>query len=461
MEVDLLMPVPGDAAVQDGWYEPGSMIGLDIRQMHPGVDHALGWLSQELAHWQIGLKTLENDKGLEARLDPGMDQGPESYALNIGENGIRLTAGAAAGLFYGLCTLRQWVRIHRYAGVRGKLRCLTVRDGPAFKHRGVMLDISRDKVPNLETLRLLIDRLASWKINQCQLYMEHTFAYIGHESVWSRSGALTANEVQELAKYCHERFITLVPNQNSFGHFHRWLIHEPYRGLAECPAGVDHAFSTQREPFSLCPGDSRVIPLLDDLFGQLLPNFRTELFNVGLDETFDLGMGRSKEVCQQRGKERVYLDFLKEVHALARRHGKRIQFWGDIIVKRPDLVDDLPKDAIALEWGYEADHPFGEHGKIFAESGLEYYVCPGTGSWFSLSGRTRNTLLNLASAAREGFRHGASGYLITDWGDHGHWQPPPVSYLGFLAGAGFAWRPDLAHDPLVHDWAGSFEPLCL
>jgi hypothetical protein len=47
--------------------------------------------------------------------------------------------------------------------------------------------------------------------------------------------------------------------------------------------------------------------------------------------------------------------------------------------------------------------------------------------------------MNLKNAAQNGLKHGAIGYLITDWGDHGHLQYLPVSYLGFAAGAAYSW----------------------
>src|SRR6185436_16742198 len=128
------------------------------------------------------------------------------------------------------------------------------------------------------------------------------------------------------------------------------------------------------------------------------------------------------------------------------------QFWGDIIIEQPELIAELPKDAIALEWGYEADHPFLDHAQRFAESGLEFTVCPGTSSWNSLAGRADNALRNLALAAVAGHESGARGCLITDWGDFGHLQPLPVSYLGFLAGAGFAWNVEAAAAPLSQPW---------
>jgi hypothetical protein len=116
-----------------------------------------------------------------------------------------------------------------------------------------------------------------------------------------------------------------------------------------------------------------------------------------------------------------------------------MQFWGDIIIHHPELIAELPKDVVALEWGYEADHPFDAHAMEFCLSGLSFYVCPGTSSWNSIGGRTENALANLAAAAEAGLANGAAGYLITDWGDNGHWQTLPVSYLGFAAGAAYAW----------------------
>ena len=377
------------------------------------------------------------------RLDPKIGK-PQGYHLTVSPRRVLVTGTDEAGLFYGLCTLAQWIFLHGFANPNPptKLRGIHIEDWPEFLNRGVMLDISRDKVPKLRTILDLVDFLSGLKINQLQLYTEHTFAYRGHSKVWRRYSPLTGQNVRALDSYCQARHVALVPNQNSLGHFHRWLVHEPYRRLAECPEGIDHAFSLQKEPFSLCPTDPEAAMLLEDLYGQLLPNFKSGSFNVGLDETFDLGKGRSAGACESRGKSRVYLDFLKNVREMAARHGKRIQFWGDIVLAQPDLIGEIPKDVTALAWGYEADHPFDRECLAFSESGLEFYVCPGTSSWFSIGGRSDNAVANLANAARAGARHQATGYLITDWGDFGHLQPLPVSYLGFLAGAALSWDPE-------------------
>jgi hypothetical protein len=354
---------------------------------------------------------------------------PQGYRLTVTTERVVIEARDEAGAFYALATLRQLVRLHADTG---RIPALTIEDAPDFSERGVMIDVSRDKVPTMETLHRLIDELASLKINRLQLYFEHTFAYRAHPLVWAEASPLTSAEIEALDGYCRARFIELVPNQNSFGHMERWLKHLEYAQLAEVHPPVG-------DYMSLCPIDPRSLELLAGLYDDLLPHFSSTSFNVGCDETIDLGKGRSREEVERLGRGRVYLEFVKKIHALVTARGRRMQFWGDIVFEHPELIPELPKDVLALEWGYEADHPFEIQAEKFAAAGIEFQVCPGTSAWLSLAGRTTNALGNLEAAARSGLAHGASGMLITDWGDFGHWQPLPVSYLGLAYGAAVAW----------------------
>ncbi len=359
----------------------------------------------------------------------------QSYTLRIRPDKIVLRAADRAGLRYGVLTLAQlvgtgWVSIHS----------MDIEDWPDFPVRGVMLDVSRDKVPTLATLKGLIDLLSGWKINQLQLYTEHTFAYVGHDRVWRGASPLTGEQVEMLDRYCRERCVELVPNQNSFGHMERWLRHEPYARLAETRGRWETPWGGYRDvPTTLNPLDPGSIRLVASLYDQLLPRYSSWLFNVGCDETFELGQGKSRRACERRGVGRVYRDFLLKIHAEVKRRGRRMMFWSDIVLAHPELIGGLPKDVVPVLWGYEADHPFGRQCARLAESGLDYYVCPGTSSWCSFGGRIKNCLANLRSAAKHGNQHGASGYLITDWGDYGHRQYLPVSYPGFLYGAAVSW----------------------
>ena len=304
-----------------------------------------------------------------------------------------------------------------------------------------MLDISRGRVPKLATLLDLAEKLADFKINELQLYTEHTFAYRNYQSVWQSWGALTAKEIQILDARCRELGIDLVPNQNSFGHLRYFLADPRLKKLGELAEPYEaETKDFLRRPTTLAPNHPGTLPFLRGLFDELLPNFSSEFFNIGGDETWDLGKGRSQKSCAAKGKGRVYFDFLKNIHREVSGREKNMMFWGDIILKYPALIRELPKNVIALNWGYEADHPFAKEAAQFARAKIPFYVCPGTSTWQTLLGRHDNAFANLRAAAQAGKKFGAIGFLNTDWGDGGHPQPLAVSWPLFAAGAALAWN---------------------
>lgn len=358
----------------------------------------------------------------------------QGYRLSVEPTGVLIQARTAQGAAYGLATLKQIL-----TGAGRTVSIVKIADWPDFGRRGVMLDISRGKVPQMESLYRYVDLLADLKINEFQLYTEHTFAFRNHREVWQNYSPMTSEEILTLDRYCRERFVELVPNQNSFGHMKEWLVHPRYEHLAEQTTGWN-AWGTRIEgPFSLCPIEPAVIPFLEELYDELLPNFTSNYFNVGCDETLDVGQGRSKEAVEKFGEHRVYLDQLLRIYELVKARGKTMQFWGDIIIKAPELIAELPKDIVAMEWGYEADHPFDRNCGHFAKAGIPFYVCPGTSTWNSLVGRTQNALENMKNAAVNGMKHGAIGFLNTMWGDRGHQDYQPVSYLPIAYGGAVSW----------------------
>jgi hypothetical protein len=163
-----------------------------------------------------------------------------------------------------------------------------------------------------------------------------------------------------------------------------------------------------------------------------------------------LGKGQSKKWCDAKGKGRVYLDFIKQLHREVSSRKRTMMFWGDIVLKHPQLIPELAKfgranqqvspSIIALNWGYEPDHPFAKEAAQFAQAKIPFYVCPGTATWQSILGKHDNALANLRAAAKAGKKFGAIGYLNTDWGDGGHPQPLAVSWPLFAAGAALAWN---------------------
>jgi hexosaminidase len=358
----------------------------------------------------------------------------EGYRLTIGKNNVLIEAATSRGAKSGVYAVSWlWQKPRR-------LPIGWVEDWPDFPVRGFMLDISRGKVPTGKELYSLLIVLAGLKYNHIQLYTEHTFAFREHKIVWAEASPLETKSLEEFQLWCDRFGIELSANFNSFGHFERWLKHPEYQHLAECPEGFEHPIKGKVPHGTTLRPNAASLKFLDKLWGEYLPLFKSKRFNLGGDEPWELGQGWSKPLVKKYGKHRVYLDFLKKLHKLAKKHGKEMLFWGDILLESPELVKEVPKDATALLWGYEADHPFAEQCAKLAAAKRKFWVCPGTSAWNTFTGRTDNMLANIESAAKHGLANGAEGFLLTSWGDGGNHQPWPLMYPGLVYAAGMAWN---------------------
>lgn len=362
-------------------------------------------------------------QGYELRITGGASPGSPG-SRDAAAVRIDLTGADAAGLFYGRATLAQLVSLYG-----GRVPVGTVRDHPDLAVRGVMLDISRDKVPTTERLYDLVDRLASWKVNQLQLYAEHTFAYRNHAEVWAAASPVTGEEMEALDDFCRRRHVELVPNQNCLGHMNRWLAHERYRPLAIAPEGFTDPYGIRRAPMTIEPNDPGSLDLVRELLAELLPHFTSRRVHVGLDEAWELPPERMDD----------YLRWAATLRALPELDGYEMLMWGDMVSGRPELVSSLPPGVTVCEWGYDDWYPFDERCAVLAAAGLPFWVAPGTSSWLSLVGRVTNATTTCANAAAAALAHGATGFLNTDWGDQGHLQQPVISDPGFAYGAAVSW----------------------
>lgn len=367
------------------------------------------------------------------KIDP--ERSPKNgYTLHIQPSGIDIVAFSEEAAFHARKTLEQIINQHEH-----EIPCLTIEDWPDLAVRGYMLDISRCKVPKQESLYELVDLLASLKYNQLQLYTEHTFAYAKHETVWAEASPLTSTEVRTLDSYCRDRYIELVPNQNSFGHMERWLRHPSYQHLAESPNGFEHPISGWKRYGSTLKPTPASAAFTRSLFAELLPNFSSRQVNVGGDEPWELGQGASKKLVASQGKTRIYLDHLLRIQESVQKLGFSMQFWGDIIISQPELASELASDTTALLWGYEADHPFAEQCRAMQTAAVDFYVVPGTSTWNSIGGRLYTARPNIEEACRQAKRYEAKGVLLTDWGDNGHQQSHKLSVFPILQAAEAAW----------------------
>lgn len=372
---------------------------------------------------------------------------PEACRLTVAEGGVTIAYGTPSGAYYALMTLAQIM-----PQSDGALPHCAIEDAPALPLRGVMLDISRDKVPTLQTLLSLVDKLALMKINHVQLYMEgFSYAYDFAKDLWVGETPITAEELQALDAYCRARFIDLVPSQNSLGHMGAWLATERYNPLAEVPGGAT-VMGRTFPPNTMDPADPGSLALVTQMTDELLPNFTSGLFHVNMDEPFELGQGKSKAAVAQYGRGKVYLDYARKVHAMVAARGKRMMMWGDVVANHPEAIGDVPQDVIIVEWGYEAEHPFDVRTARLRDAGLDFCLCPGTSSWSSYTGITDNMLANIGAAGKAAHAYGAMGLIVADWGDGGHQQYLPISYAGIAYGAAHAWHADGIPEDALAGW---------
>ena len=407
-----------------------------------GDSFYIGAMTGDAAHeTEIALDFLEAGRDYEAEIladdlsDVGVPRGYRREKRIVRKGDKLIVKMAASG---GFCAV---VRINNELVAQDKAGAIPTSHNACAHARksapvlGYQLDVSRCKVPTMETLYRIVDIMAKLGYNHLELYTEHTFAYKGHETVWREASPMTPDEVRALDDYCNARGVDLVANQNSFGHLEQWLRHPEYNVLADHPQGgarIERCGGLILKGASaLNPCDPRSLELVSGLYDQLFPCFRSKFVNVGCDETIELEdsafAGRSGDAVREKGPGRVYLDFLKKIYAEVKSRNHTMMFWGDIVLHHPELILEIPDDAICLNWGYEANHPFEKECGALASAGRKFIVCPGTSAWGSLFGRVENMAGNIDNAVAAGERHGTLGYLLADWGDGGHPQPWIVS----------------------------------
>jgi hypothetical protein len=356
--------------------------------------------------------------------DPAMES--EGYVLIVDAHEAAIIGATGAGVFYGAQTFKQLLPL---PGAPRALATGTVRDWPAMQYRGIDDDLSRGPFPTLEFQKHQIRVFAAFKINIYSPYFEHTLLYPDQPLAAPPGSSLTPAEVAELVAYARQYHVTIIPEQEAFGHLHHVLKYELYQDLAETPHG--HV---------LAPGQDGTLPLIKDWFTQIAQEFPSPFIHIGADETFDLGAGRTRQAVEQKGYGPVYVDFLKQIHDELAPLNRRLLFWGDIGDANPEAVSGVPKDMIALPWNYGAATDFGKLIEPFAKNGIETWVAPGDANWNEVYPVAKTALWNIQGFIREGQRLGSTGALTTVWNDDGEGLFN-MDWYGVLFGAVAAWQP--------------------
>ena len=258
--------------------------------------------------------------------------GDEGYALHITPNAVTLTAHQAAGLFYGVQTLRQLLpaAVESAAPQPGPwaLPGGTIRDTPRFAWRGVMLDVARHFF-GVADVKRLIDLAAAYKLNRLHLHLSDDQGWRIEIKSWpelTRVGGQTAvgggpggyytqAEYADLVAYAAARYVTVVPEIDMPGH-----TNAAQAAYAELNAdgqarslysGIEVGFS------SLAIDKEITYRFVDDVVGELAALTPGDFIHIGGDEALSTDKGD-------------YVRFIERVEGIVAAHGKRMVGWEEI-----------------------------------------------------------------------------------------------------------------------------------
>ncbi len=368
----------------------------------------------------------------------------EGYTLDITSDTISICADGTAGAFYAIQTLRQ------IFANGNSVPCIHIEDTPDFASRGFYHDVTRGKVPTVETLKRLIDQMAYFKLNSLQLYVEHTFEFKETEDIKEPYGYLTGAELEELDAYCQENFIEFIPSLATFGHMYEILQQPQYQHLRvlEDFTPSKNLLHERMCHHTIDPTKEGSIELIQSLIDQFTPHFTSNYFNLCGDETFDLKHHPNTALDPKQ----MYVEFVNQIIDYLKSKNKKVMMWADILLKHPEIIEQLPQDTIFLNWEYRPDAKEDATAQI-AALGRPQIVCPGTWSWDSLSELTTIEENNISKMINYGKKYGAIGVLNTNWGDYGNPCSIELAEYGMVFGAGKSWSSDTEANDAFHQAA--------
>lgn len=361
----------------------------------------------------------------------------EAYSLSVTEGGIAIHADSPAGAFYAVQTLKQLLKQGR------ELPCLEIHDKPEFEHRGFYHDVTRGRMPTVQTLKGFIDTLAEYKINSLQLYMEHSFAFEEYKDFNANQEPYTEADIIELDEYCKENFIDLIPSLSCFGHLYELLQLEEYQHLCELENFVpnDHFWRERMFHHTIDATNPESVVLIKSMIDRYVKCFSSKYFNICCDETFDLGKGRNS------GKPLadLYIGFVSQIIRHLEEKGKTVMLWADVVHNHLDEIDKISKDAILLNWEYGSDVDLSKFKKL-ADLGRTQISCPCVWGHKRLIEYLPESIANIRKVAAFSKICNAKGILNTYWGDFGHFCSPLNVGYSTILGAVESWCPVMCED---------------
>lgn len=303
-------------------------------------------------------------------------ENPEAYRLNVTEQGITIEGPTAAGVFYGIQTLRKSLPVVKNEKVA--LPPVEIQDQPRFAYRGAHLDISRHFFP-MDSVKRFIDMLALHNINRFHWHIsddqgwrieikkypelteigsKRTGTVIGHNSgkydEIPYGGFYTQEEAREIVTYAKDRHITVIPEIDMPGHMLAALTAYPELGCTGGPYEVWRQWGVSEDV--LCAGNDKTLKFIEGVLEEIIEIFPSEYIHVGGDEC-PKTRWKVCPKCQARIKalglkkdgkhsaeEKLQSFIISHAEKYLNNHGRQIIGWDEI------LEGGLAPNATVMSW---------------------------------------------------------------------------------------------------------------
>ena len=382
-------------------------------------------------------KDARLDKQMESRIDQELLKKNEGYFIEIDSGGIFIYGFDQAGMLYAVQSMRQLL-----VG-QSKLPMMEILDYPSFSYRGIMDDISRGPLPHLAFMKEQVRRLSLLKINVLSFYIEDVIRTKTHPE-YAPEFALTLADIDELATYADSFNVKLMGSFQSLGHFKKILKHPQFSSLG----------ASER---MLKPGDPAAQAFLLDNYADLLTVFNHHMFNINADEAYDLERGPDlKRLADSLGVGQIYINHVKPLLKYINDRGMTPSMWGDMLLKHPEVISQLPEETVVFTWNYSASDDFTEFIEPFARRGIKLIAAPGIVNSYRLWPDLMEAEKNISVFAHQAWKYKALGVLTTTWDDGGrHFFT--TDWWGVVVGSQHSWNPEkLDHKGLSDTYFKNF-----
>lgn len=309
------------------------------------------------------------------KIDKSLKLNDEGYRLIIDEQTVEIQGKSAAGIFYGLQSLRQLVPVEGWKGAKSfDVPAVIIEDQPRFKWRGAMLDVGRNFMPK-EFIKKFIDTLAlhkmnsfHWHLTEDQGWRLEIKKYPKLTSVGSKrsktmlkypneydnkpyEGFYTQEDAKEIVRYAAERFVNVVPEIEMPGHSQAAIASYPELGNTGQQLEVATSWGVIKHVYA---PEEKTISFLKDVLDEVMAIFPSTFIHIGGDECPKDEWKASPRV-QQLIKERGLKDehemqswFVKQIDQYLASKGRRLIGWDEI------LEGGLAPGATVMSWRGEA-----------------------------------------------------------------------------------------------------------